>query len=105
MDYRKFAIDNARAEFHATPKRLPKTIVPKDKSVRMLAIEREAAGSFAEWYPELVVKPEIEQARREVMAARNAAYARKDAAEVSRLTAILATFPIKGSDGHYKVSL
>lgn len=47
------------------------------------------------------IDPTIERARREVMTARNVAYEAKDWPEVNRLTGILATFPIKCSDGTY----
>ncbi len=47
------------------------------------------------------IDPTTEKARREVMQARNAAYAAKDWAEVNRLTAILGTFPLKTSKGVY----
>lgn len=50
----------------------------------------------------MYIDPKVEQARREVMAARNTAYGRRDWAEVNRLTAILATFPVKRSDGTYQ---
>lgn len=47
--------------FVATPKRLPRTIVPQQKTARMLMIEREAAASFADWYPELTTGAMIQR--------------------------------------------
>ncbi len=44
---------------------------------------------------------DIERLRREVLTARDRAYAAKNWAEVDRLTGVLATLPVKRSDGTY----